>query len=415
MHVMSIFGGTPVTLTAAGRRGNHPAARAVAVRRAAPGDRGRQAHAAARRRGAQHGGRQRRDARAALECGGRSRAAAGNPWSARGSPRTGQRRCAARGPRAAARNLLSRAQARRAAFRRGRLGGAGGHHHRHHRGDEADEHRARRGSGAPSSRSWRRMARWWNTARRCCAIARGPTVTIRRILIANRGEIAVRIIRTCRALGIETVLAVSEADRDSAARAPGGSHRLHRPRTRRGQLPEGRDDRAGSARASGRDAIHPGYGFLSERAALAQPVRGARHHLHRPHRRSRSTRWATSCAARAAAEAAGVPVVPGGAVASAEEAQQLAQTHRRAAAGQGGRRRRRTRHEARASELGRSCRGPGAGRRGGGRGVRRCARVPGALRRARHGTSRCRCWATAQGASSISASATARCSAATRS
>ena len=92
---------------------------------------------------------------------------------------------------------------------------------------------------------------------------------ITRVLVANRGEIAVRIIRACQALGVETVLAASEADRDSmAARmadrtlcigpAPSGPSYL-----RVGTIVE-------AAIGSACDAIHPGYGFLSEQPELSQ-------------------------------------------------------------------------------------------------------------------------------------------------
>ena len=91
---------------------------------------------------------------------------------------------------------------------------------------------------------------------------------IRRILIANRGEIAVRIIRTARALGIETILAVSDADRDSLGA------RLADRALCIGPAPSAQsylriDTIVQAALASDCDAIHPGYGFLSERAELA--------------------------------------------------------------------------------------------------------------------------------------------------
>ena len=133
----------------------------------------------------------------------------------------------------------------------GALGG-GRHHHRHHRSHEAHEHRARRRARHGGRDPRARTARWWSTARCCCASRRRTDrLAIRRILIANRGEIAARIIRTCRNLGIETVLAVSAADRDVAARAPRGSHGLHRAGTGGDSYLKCRDHRAGGARHAG--------------------------------------------------------------------------------------------------------------------------------------------------------------------
>src|SRR4051812_629615 len=92
---------------------------------------------------------------------------------------------------------------------------------------------------------------------------------IRRILIANRGEIAVRIIRTCKALGIETVLAASEADRDSlGARLADRTLCIGPPPSARSYLSI--ETIVQAALGTQCDAIHPGYGFLSERAALAK-------------------------------------------------------------------------------------------------------------------------------------------------
>src|SRR5258706_13348406 len=95
-----------------------------------------------------------------------------------------------------------------------------------------------------------------------------------RILIANRGEIAVRVIRACRELGIGSIAVYSDAD----ARAP---HVLLADRAVRIGPAAPADSYLSSgaileaARATGAEAIHPGYGFLSENAAFASACSGA--------------------------------------------------------------------------------------------------------------------------------------------
>jgi acetyl-CoA carboxylase biotin carboxylase subunit len=132
---------------------------------------------------------------------------------------------------------------------------------------------------------------------------------IRRLLIANRGEIALRIIRACRELGIESVAVHSDAD----ARAP---HALAADRA----VPIGPAPASESylsipriieaARSSEADAVHPGYGFLSENAGFADACARAGIIFVGPPA-SVIARMGSKIAARGIASAAGVPVVPG--------------------------------------------------------------------------------------------------------
>ena len=93
-------------------------------------------------------------------------------------------------------------------------------------------------------------------------------MALRRILVANRGEIALRIVRAADGLGIETVLAASAADRDSMAAREADRVVVIGP-------PAARDSYLNprlivhAATATGCDGLHPGYGFLSERQSLA--------------------------------------------------------------------------------------------------------------------------------------------------
>ena len=92
---------------------------------------------------------------------------------------------------------------------------------------------------------------------------------IRRILIANRGEIAERVIRTSKALGMETILAASEVDLDSVpARIADRTLCIGPAHPSDSYLKV--DTIVQAALGVQADAIHPGYGFLSERSALAR-------------------------------------------------------------------------------------------------------------------------------------------------
>ncbi|MEO3814153.1 biotin carboxylase N-terminal domain-containing protein [Sphaerisporangium sp. B11E5] len=94
---------------------------------------------------------------------------------------------------------------------------------------------------------------------------------IRRLLVANRGEIARRIFRTCRALGVETVAVFSDADA-AAPHAAEADHAVRLPGTRPADTYLSVPSILAAARAAGADAVHPGYGFLSENAEFAQAV-----------------------------------------------------------------------------------------------------------------------------------------------
>ncbi len=133
---------------------------------------------------------------------------------------------------------------------------------------------------------------------------------IRRVLIANRGEIAARVIRTCARLGIETVLAVSEADADSVpARMADRTIRIGP-----GGLAEtylSVEAVIGAAAAAGADAIHPGYGFLAENPRLARACEAAGIVFIGPSAEVLEAAG-DKLAARTHAIAAGLPVLPGG-------------------------------------------------------------------------------------------------------
>ena len=147
-------------------------------------------------------------------------------------------------------------------------------------------------------------------------------MAIGRIFIANRGEIAVRIIRTCRALGIETVLAASTADRDSLpAQLADRAICIGPPRPSESYLRV--ETIVAAARGTNCDAIHPGYGFLSERAALAKMCEEEGITFIGPTAAQIET-VGDKLRARSAAQAAKVPVVPGGAVSSVDAAIELA-------------------------------------------------------------------------------------------
>lgn len=146
---------------------------------------------------------------------------------------------------------------------------------------------------------------------------------IKRLLIANRGEIAVRIIRTCREMGVETVAVFSDADRSSLhvqladyayeiGKGPSSESYL-----RMEKILE-------VARQSKADAVHPGYGLLSENVAFAKACEDAGIIFVGPPS-SAITAMGNKTAARTAALSAKVPVVPGSPKSYEDVAEALAQ------------------------------------------------------------------------------------------
>ncbi len=145
---------------------------------------------------------------------------------------------------------------------------------------------------------------------------------IRRLFIANRGEIALRVIRTAKRLGMTTILGASEADAASWPAREADEVAIVGP----GPSPQSYlsvDAVIGAARASGAEAIHPGYGFLSENASFARAAAAAGIAFVGPDISSLEAMGDKLMARKVGIEA-GLPVVPGGEAADKVQALQRA-------------------------------------------------------------------------------------------
>lgn len=145
---------------------------------------------------------------------------------------------------------------------------------------------------------------------------------MRRVLIANRGEIALRIIRACRELNIETIAVYSEADQDSLHTKLADKAVCIGPATSRLSYLNAQNILA-AAVAHGADAIHPGYGYLSESAMFAE-ICDAHNLIFIGPSAEQIELLGDKARAKATMQAAGVPVVPGSKGAIQDEKELLA-------------------------------------------------------------------------------------------
>jgi len=150
------------------------------------------------------------------------------------------------------------------------------------------------------------------------------TPVFKKILIANRGEIALRVIRACKELGIQTVAVYSEADRESLhVRFADDDVCIGPPPARESYLNIPR--LIAAAEITGADAIHPGYGFLAENAEFAETCAASNIAFIGPTAEQIRV-MGDKASARSAMQAVGVPIIPGspGPVEDVDEALQFA-------------------------------------------------------------------------------------------
>jgi len=138
-----------------------------------------------------------------------------------------------------------------------------------------------------------------------------------KVLVANRGEIAVRIIRACRELGIRTVAIFSESDRDALhVRLADEAYCVGPPQAARSYL--NIPNIISAAEITGADAVHPGYGFLSENAGFAEICTSHGFKFIGP-AASAIALMGDKASAKRRMQEAGVPVVPGSGIVESDE------------------------------------------------------------------------------------------------
>ena len=134
-------------------------------------------------------------------------------------------------------------------------------------------------------------------------------MTVTTILIANRGEIAVRLIRACHDEGLDAVAVYSDVDRD-APHVRLADKAIHIGPAEAAASYLNGEALITAAQTTGADAIHPGYGFLAENADFAQACIDAGLTFVGP-KPTIIRQMGSKIAAKTAAEAAGIPVIPG--------------------------------------------------------------------------------------------------------
>jgi len=132
---------------------------------------------------------------------------------------------------------------------------------------------------------------------------------MKKILIANRGEIAVRIMRTARRMGIATVAVYSDADKD-ALHVKSADQAVHIGPAASAESYLVQEKIIEAARSTGADGIHPGYGFLSENASFASKVKAANIKFIGPSEESINV-MGSKLEAKAAVKSFDIPLVPG--------------------------------------------------------------------------------------------------------